>query len=158
MPHSSESLALQGFPFPRGFLTLTFHIQSALDLARVAIALERHHLAEGRYPTALSELSPTYLPKIPHDHMNNEPLRYRIKPDGTTLLYSIGYNGGYDQGKVTKNNEEGDWVWQYTYEDQPPPRKGAFQAPHACQALEKRLFLSLDLKSTPAQRSPKRKP
>ena len=105
MPKPSEYFALQALSVSKRIMTTSFRMQTTLDLARIAIALERHHLAEGRYPTALAELSPTLVAKIPHDRMNGEPLHYSIKPTGTPQLYSIGFNGVDNQGEVMKGFE-----------------------------------------------------
>lgn len=95
--------------------------QVSVDLARVAIALERHRLALGGYPEKLDALAPRFLPQVPHDLINGEPLRYRRTADGTFLLYSVGWNETDDGGTVAllKNQrnldwKEGDWVWPAT--------------------------------------------
>jgi hypothetical protein len=103
--------------------------QTCTDLARVAGALERHRLAHGQCPQTLDELTPRFLAKLPHDVINGQPLKYRRTDDGQFVLYSVGWNGTDDGGKVglTKQNEasgkirgelglsitDGDWVWQY---------------------------------------------
>jgi hypothetical protein len=95
--------------------------QTNLDQAVTALALERHRLAHGGYPTTLAELSPEYLASIPHDIMDGQPLRYRVA-DGNYVLYSVGANGTDDDGQAafkelkdgrTWQRDEGDWVWQY---------------------------------------------
>jgi hypothetical protein len=74
--------------------------QVKLDEARLACALERCRLAHGAYPTALDELAPAFIAEVPHDVMNGEPYRYRLQPDGTFLLYSVGWDQK-DDGGVT---------------------------------------------------------
>src|SRR5262249_7957026 len=54
-----------------------------------AIALERYHAAQARYPERLEELSPKYMEKVPIDFMDGKPLRYRLKADVDYLLYSV---------------------------------------------------------------------
>ncbi|MCB1127969.1 MAG: hypothetical protein KDM81_15855, partial [Verrucomicrobiae bacterium] len=63
-----------------------------------AIALKRFHLKHGRPPEQLGELVPAFLPEIPIDWMDGEPLRYRLNPDSTWLLYSVGEDGNDDGG------------------------------------------------------------
>jgi hypothetical protein len=94
--------------------------QAAVDLARVACALERHRLAHGQYPERLDALVPQFIPKLPHDIINGQPLNYRRNADGTFVLYSVGWNETDDGGRtvLTKNDrtldwKQGDWVWQY---------------------------------------------
>jgi hypothetical protein len=56
---------------------------------------------------------------VPLDPGNGKPLRYRLNPDGTFLLYAIGVNGVDDGGdgtnpKSMKSHDiiSGlDWVW-----------------------------------------------
>jgi hypothetical protein len=94
-------------------------IQSWLDLARVACALERYHLAQGNYPEALDALAPQFIAQLPHDLINGQPLHYRLTNDGKLILYSVGSDEKDDGGKIFFNEKgvvdrkKGDWVWQY---------------------------------------------
>ncbi|MDR3458744.1 MAG: hypothetical protein P4N60_14940 [Verrucomicrobiae bacterium] len=93
--------------------------QAWRDLARVAIALERHRLAVGTYPESLDALSPRFLEKVPPDVINGQPLHYRRTADGRFLLYSIGWDGVDDGGVIFKTDQgrldekKGDWVWMF---------------------------------------------
>jgi len=97
------------------------HAQSSVDLARVAIALERYRLAHGEYPESLDALTPLFMEKILHDIINGQPLHYRRTDDGQFVLYSVGWNetddGGvvaFTKGKTTAVDiNQGDWVWRY---------------------------------------------
>lgn len=93
-----------------------------LDEVRIACALERFHLAHGTYPSSLEALVPTYMDAVPHDIINGNPYRYQLRPDGTFLLYSVGWNekddGGVavysdpnNNGHPTQDYDRGDWVW-----------------------------------------------
>lgn len=95
-------------------------IQSMVDLARVAIALERHRLANGQFPETLAALEPKFIAKLPHDVINGQPLKYRLTDTGSFLLYSIGWNEKDDGGTVAFSKDGknvdwkgGDWVWRY---------------------------------------------
>lgn len=95
-------------------------VQSLVDLARVAIALERHRLANGQFPETLAALEPAFIAKLPHDVINGQPLKYRRTESGSFILYSVGWNEKDDGGMVaySKNGKnvnwkEGDWVWRY---------------------------------------------
>ena len=63
------------------------------ELTTTALALKRYQLAQGGYPSDLSSLVPRFLPSIPRDPADGQPLRYRLKPDATFLLYSLGSDG-----------------------------------------------------------------
>lgn len=94
-------------------------IQSLVDMAQVACGLERYRLANGSYPATLAELEPKFMDRVPHDLCNGEPLHYRVEADGNYTLYSVGFNGVDDGGKVVMKKEsaasidpkQGDWVW-----------------------------------------------
>ena len=94
-------------------------IQSSIDLARIACALERYRLAHGEYPETLDALMPQFIEKLPHDIIGGQPLHYRRTADGKFLLYSIGWNETDDGGQValkkdgSEDREKGDCVWQY---------------------------------------------
>ena len=94
--------------------------QTAVDLATVACALERHRLANGQYPEQLDLLVPRFIAKIPNDVITGELLKYRRESGGTFVLYSVGWNEADDGGApgLTKSGaapdpNHGDWVWRY---------------------------------------------
>lgn len=93
--------------------------QTWVDQAQIACALERYRLANGKYPAALTALTPGFLDKIPHDIITGKPMPYILVNDQTFKLYSIGWNE-VDDGGITahqsdgkEDRENGDWVWQY---------------------------------------------
>lgn len=97
------------------------HAQTALDLATVACALERHRLATGEYPAQLDLLVPKFIEKLPADIINGEMLKYRREADGSFALWSVGWNETDDQGEAGLNKTgkshditQGDWVWRFT--------------------------------------------
>ena len=87
----------------------------SLTTSRLAITvagLERHRLATGRYPKSLDDLVPRWVPSVPLDPMDGQPLRYRINADGTFTLYGVGPNHTDDQGVFESNQRQDlDWVW-----------------------------------------------
>lgn len=90
--------------------------QTYADEARIACAIERYRLAHGSLPATLDDLR---MENLPHDVISGDPLHYR--PAGQDyILYSVGWNGVDDGGKVifrdSKNvdYEQGDWVWSLT--------------------------------------------
>ncbi len=95
--------------------------QAFNDQIRVACALERHRLAHGAFPESLATLEPQFITKLPHDVINGQPLKYRREPDGSFILYSVGWNETDDGGTVvmkgknsaTVDPDKGDWVWRY---------------------------------------------
>jgi hypothetical protein len=107
--------------------------QASLSLARVAIALERHRLAHGRYPDSLAALAPAFLESIPPDPVTGKPLVYRPEPPDQYTLYSVGLNHKDDGGQVARDEKgraatrkpAGDWAWPSQAAPHPaakPPR------------------------------------
>jgi hypothetical protein len=129
--------ALKPGPYTLAFLRLghlespqrAAQVQTEVDLARVACALERFRIEQGKFPAALSALAPEFLQSAPHDVINGEPLKYRVTTNGSFILYSVGWNqkddGGAfprEDGATGKNTtfyhiEKGDWVWRYSETD-----------------------------------------
>ncbi len=94
--------------------------QISVDLARVAIALERYRLAHGNFPESLDVLAPQFMEKIPHDVIGGQPLKYQRDANGQFVLYSVGWNEKDDGGITGHRNggsapdfDSGDWVWRY---------------------------------------------
>lgn len=81
-------------------------IQTLVNQAQIACALERYHLARNQYPETLNDLIPQFIDKIPHDIIKGQPLVYKRTENGRFLLYSIGWNESDDGGNADK-----DWVW-----------------------------------------------
>ncbi|MGH7975605.1 MAG: hypothetical protein ACREC8_02965, partial [Limisphaerales bacterium] len=111
-PYKVQALML--FPAAGATVRKIAAIQSSIDLARVACALERYHLAHGNYPETLDALAPQFIAKLPHDIIGGKPLHYRRETNGQFILYSIGWDGKDDGGvESNRSRDEGDWVWQY---------------------------------------------
>lgn len=69
------------------------------DAIRVAVAIERFRLREGRLPEKLDELVPDFLASVPSDPFGTGPLRYRAD-ETEYLVYSVGSNGVDDGGQA----------------------------------------------------------
>jgi hypothetical protein len=79
--------------------------EARLQMARAAIAIERHRLRYGRAPESLGQLVPEFLSAPPLDYMNGQSLCYALQPDGSFTLHSVGENGHDDGGMAD------DLVW-----------------------------------------------
>ncbi|MCL4220813.1 MAG: hypothetical protein KJZ65_05545 [Phycisphaerales bacterium] len=93
------------------------------DAAITTIALARYHADHRCYPAALSDLMSDYLPALPLDPVDGQPLRYLHTPRGP-ILYSLGFDKDDDQGRAPENSDlaqplvstypsgdkDGDWV------------------------------------------------
>ena len=87
----------------------------SLTTSRLAITvagLERHRLATGSYPKSLDDLVPKWVPAVPLDPMDGQPLRYRLNADGSFTVYGVGPNHADDNGVFESNQRQDlDWVW-----------------------------------------------
>lgn len=82
--------------------------QVHLGLARTALAVERWRLAhEGRLPQTLAELVPAYLPALPADPCDDQPIRFKHLPQGF-VVYSVGLDGTDNGGKEKPAEAAGD--------------------------------------------------
>jgi len=77
-----------------------------LDMARIAVAIERYRLVTGRVPESLAVLVPDYLDQVPVDPYDGQPMCYRVTETGYRL-YSIGSdrkdNGGQGKEEVDRD-------------------------------------------------------
>lgn len=97
------------------------------DLARLALALEKHLLARGAYPESLAPvLAADPALAALHDPFDGQPYRYRRDPDGGFTLWGIGQNlrddgGAYPamKGPSSPRYDTGDLVWHIPA----PPRR-----------------------------------
>ena len=82
-------------------------LQTFLQQARTACALERFHAAQGRYPATLEALGPKYLQQVPDDIFAGpgQKLKYVPTSGGGFKLYSIGFNRIDDGGKLPQSVE-----------------------------------------------------
>lgn len=93
-------------------------IEAGKQLTVTAIALKRFKLRHGNFPADLAALVPEFLPVVPLDPVNAQPLHYKPNADGTFLLYSVGEDAKDNGGDPTSTNPKTfwwqrgrDWVW-----------------------------------------------
>lgn len=80
-------------------------------LAYTATALLRYRLQHGDYPDTLEELVPGFMPSVPLDPMDAQPLRYRKEGPADFTLYSIGSDGHDDGGNPAPIDEKKNRDW-----------------------------------------------
>ena len=76
-------------PAVEAFTTATARGAAMNRATDAAIACERYRRKHGKLPEALEELVPDFLPEVPADPFDGEPLRYLVAEDGY-LVYSVG--------------------------------------------------------------------
>lgn len=129
--HSMLSMATAGtttLPDHAHILTKLAAEEIRYRLMATAIALHRFRLRENEFPESLGKLVPAFLPAVPLDLMDGQPLRYERLVNGTFKLYSIGCYDGDNSGNgahkyshaisgepffglVTDWPERLDWIW-----------------------------------------------
>lgn len=83
--------------------------ESLRDLTDTSLAARRFHLKHNRWPTALADLVPDFLPAIPIDSYDGQPLRMKSH-ESSLLLYSVGKDRRDDGGQGDTNKCEPDIV------------------------------------------------
>jgi hypothetical protein len=108
-----NGLALTGATAFSGIIKATARGQTLLNIARVAIALERHRLRHRSFPPTLDARAPDFLPSIPTEVLDGAPLHYALKDDkqGFTL-YSPVWKGTDDGGAMDYSKPDAtNWTW-----------------------------------------------
>jgi hypothetical protein len=103
-------------PAVTGVAKKAAQLQTAVDQAVAACGVELYRLADGELPATLDAPFPDYLPAVPRDVIDGQPLRYRQLEGDRFILYSVGWNGADDGGQAGRKDnrldpEQGDWVW-----------------------------------------------
>lgn len=124
---SGDKVSRPAYPYPFFSRAFSATIQNLTqhELVITALALKRYALRHGQPAVHLGVLVPDFLYTVPTDFMDGQPLRYRMKPDGAFVLYSVGANlkddGGDFDSESTKNHWEEtspwsgrDWVWPHS--------------------------------------------
>jgi hypothetical protein len=92
--------------------------------AIAALAAERFRLDHARWPESLDQLAPKYLRAVPNDPFARGPLKLRKLRDGL-FVYSVGYDGRDDGGKIDTNLPMRDYadlgfrLWDVPHRRQP---------------------------------------
>lgn len=99
-------LALQILPAFGNASAKAVRAEAVRELALAAIAIKRYQLRHHQPPPNLEALVPAFLPAVPHDWYNGQPLHYQPAADGNFQLYSVGPNGVDDHGSTRDEKGE----------------------------------------------------
>ena len=95
----SEALSPQVY---RSVLERFARVETQRQMTLAAVAIKRYALRHGALPPSLGALVPEFLPEVPTDWMDGEPLRYRPPAEGRNfVLYSVGTDGRDEGGDPT---------------------------------------------------------
>lgn len=102
MDWSKDLYANSAIPVLNHALDKAFVSDIQRTLLRTDIALQRFKLRHGQYPASLETLVPEFLPAIPVDPADGQPIRYRFSPGQPhPKLWSAGENRIDDDGDPT---------------------------------------------------------
>lgn len=101
------SMTRQSLGNIHSILSKALRLETERALVETRIALRRHERRHGRMPERLNELVPEFLTGLPMDGMDGNPLRYRLNPDGTASVWSIGEDFVDNGGDPTPLNANG---------------------------------------------------
>jgi hypothetical protein len=73
-----------------------------VDVCRTSLSIERYRLSNNNLPNKLDELVPAYLPVVPIDPFDGQPLHYKKLAKGY-VVYSVGEDGKDDGGDEKKD-------------------------------------------------------
>jgi len=77
--------------------------QARLEGLIQVVALRLYRAEHGKYPTALGDLVPAFLPALPPDPFTGKPFHYLVQGDGF-VLYSVGPNRTDDAGNTREES------------------------------------------------------
>ncbi|MEY4385058.1 MAG: hypothetical protein RLY20_341 [Verrucomicrobiota bacterium] len=105
----SRDLLLMDMDYWNPDIHLLATAQTALNQARIAVALEQVRRQTGRYPKTLDALTPHPFVRIPCDPETGRPLLYELNKQGNYLLRGV----GRDRKPAGTNAYSDDWLWAY---------------------------------------------
>ncbi len=109
MLRPSNLFAMRALPnFRKAFASVTRN-QTSISQAVVVCALERFRRQHNRYPESLTELTPAFIMRVPHDVVTGQRFIYQREEEDRFKLYSVGWNEKDDGG--LSNDGHDDWAW-----------------------------------------------
>lgn len=115
------------FPAVEKVAQATWRSSAEMRCAIAGVACERYRMKTGRWPESLAALVPEYLPAVPNDPFDQQPLRFKKMPDGI-LIYTVGVDKQDDGGDLRRadnpnGKDEGFRLWDVKERRKPAPMK-----------------------------------
>jgi hypothetical protein len=111
IPEISDFNEWDFFESTKGLTHAIRAVQTQRDLLMCGIALERYRLRYGRFSERLDQLVPEFLPEVPKDICDGQPLRYQLLPDGAPHVWSLWPSGKDEGGMPNDSQKKGNAVW-----------------------------------------------
>jgi len=123
--HLDELMADIAMPATLGVTSKVIYIQSVVNEAIAACALERYRIEHGSYPDTLEAANRPGEKSIPLDVVTGKPMGYRKTPDGMYALWCVSLSGTDHGGtrvldaknpgstRFSDATYAGDWVWDF---------------------------------------------
>jgi len=90
-------------------------LEAKLRCAIAGLAAERFRLKNQRWPDSLQALAPEFLPQVPRDPYDGEPLRLRATKNGV-VIFSPGPDGGWQGDAWDRQRTDVDWGTRHEHE------------------------------------------
>ena len=120
--HIIGSTDTHQYPYPnftRAWL-ISMKNLTLCQMLTAAISVKRYESRHGKPPSGLEALVPELMASLPRDFMDGQPLRYKVRSDGSYCLYSVAEDAHDDQGSAVPPADDHqppsawngrDWVW-----------------------------------------------
>ncbi|MFK7768814.1 MAG: hypothetical protein AB8B55_16460 [Mariniblastus sp.] len=120
----NQALIRQFAPQVLSFQSAKWQSEARRNSVLIAIAAEQYRRNNGKFPSAAEQLKNGFIRSFPTDPMNGKELKYDLH-EGKPRIYSVGWNGDDDGGKLIFDNHgrplafgygsvpvfaEGDWI------------------------------------------------
>lgn len=106
-------------PTINSLITRDISDQAQVRTAQVALKIELYRTLNGHLPETLGELVPQYLPAVPIDPFDGQPLRFHHLDKGY-VVYSVGQdghdNGGRERPPDAKSSDQTEYDLPFTVE------------------------------------------
>ena len=104
-------ISKMGSPFDESHVNQTARTAATVKIIKVSCALERYKIRNQNYPSTLRGLVPNYLPEVPINITDNQPLEYERFPEGHYRIWSMGWGKANNNQSMYLKKSRDDWSW-----------------------------------------------
>ena len=107
---SLHPIAAAVMPALESTIEAAWHARHNRDVVDLTLALHQYQRANKAFPDSLDALVPDYLPSLPTDLFDGQPLRYKLQ-DAKPTIYSIGANRTDEAGAPSNESDYKHYRW-----------------------------------------------